>query len=104
MRVSSSEVSDPTASTKEATPPPTTSAMASDCAHIRRKSRSSLMSRADIRSPAQLCGMPASLVPVPARDLPVGKEQHAVGDLLDTGIVGDDEGGRAELLVDLEKR
>src|SRR6516162_3269191 len=103
MRVSSSELSEPTAMTSDATPPATTSAMASDCAHIRRRSRSSLMSTVATGSPAQFRGLPPLLVAVFARNLAIGKEQHAIGHILNGGIVGDDERRGAELLVDLEQ-
>src|SRR6266568_622576 len=104
MRVSSSELNEPTAITSDATPPATTRAMASDCAQRRLTSRSSLMSSADMASPAQQCRFAAGFVLLDPGDAAIGEEQHPVRDLLDAGVVGDDHRGGAELAIDAEQR
>src|SRR5215208_2700865 len=99
MRVSSSERYDPTAMTSVATPPPTTSEIASACAQSRFRSRSSLRSSARIASPCELSGGAQRLVQAFGRDLSVREGEHAMRHVLDRGIVCDDERGRAKELV-----
>src|SRR5215207_5919787 len=73
MRVSSSERYDPTAMTSVATPPPTTSEIASACDQSRFRSRSSLRSSARIASPCELSSGAPRLVQA------FGREKAAPG-------------------------
>src|SRR3974390_698957 len=94
----------PTIATSAATPAATTSTIARACAHRRLRSRKSLTSRARIGSPAQLGRGPPRCVFARSGYAAIGEKQHLVGNILDAGIVGDDECGSAKLRIDAQQR
>src|SRR5262245_16657190 len=81
-----------------------TSAIASTWAQSRRTSRKSLISSADIVSPAQRRRLVARLILLDPGDAAIGKEQHAIRHLLDARIMGNDHCRGAELAVDAKQR
>src|SRR5215467_4410460 len=94
---------EPTASTTVATPPATTTTIASAWAQRRLRSRNSFLSSFRIGSPAYLRRGAASLVLAHSGDLAVSEGEHPIGDVLNACIVRDDERGGAELRIDAQQ-
>src|SRR6516164_10039244 len=93
----------PTIATSAATPAATTSTIARACAHRRLMSRKSLISRARIGSPAQLGRGPPRCIFARSGYPTIAEKQHTMGDVLDAGIVGDDECSSTKLRVDAQQ-
>src|SRR3954469_13008919 len=79
----------------------TTSAIVSAWLHIRRRSRSSLRSRAFMAgSPGELRRLDLALVALDALDAAVAERHDAIRHAGDRGVVRDDDRRRADLFVD----
>src|SRR6516165_6130316 len=94
---------EPTAPTTVATPPATTTTMASAWAQRRLRSRSSFLSSARIGSPVHLRRGATCLIPAHSGDLAVSEGEHPIGDILDASIVRYDERGGAKLRIDAQQ-